>query len=588
MQDNNVVFDILIVGAGLAGCSAAIAAREAGLSVAVLSKLHPLRSHSGAAQGGINAALYEKDTKKHQEDTLRGSDYLADLDAVEKLCESAPGTVYRLEQWGAVFSRTEDGSIARRPFGGQNPHRTCYAKDRTGLTCLQTLYERCEKLKVNFFPEWYVLDLLIDPAENRAYGAAAFHLKDTRLTLFNAGAVVLATGGYARAFEVNSNAHANTGDALSLALRRGLPLEDMEFVQFHPTGLAGSGVLFSEAARGEGGYLLNAEGERFMERYDPGSMELAPRDVLSRAVETEILEGRGAGRGKKAVYVDVRHLGKELIHSRLPELYDLALTFQDTDMTEKPILVAPTAHYSMGGVPTDLFGRVLSGGSAGRRAAEADVYHSGRPVAGLYAAGECACVSVHGANRLGGNSLLEAAVFGRSAGETAAADIEAGPGKTRPRPADSADLENARGELARLFDGPGKADQYIVRRQLIRSMTKNAGIFRTREGLEEQKKTLRSLRGRFAKVRISDRSRCYNTELIEAIELGHMLDYCCAVVEAAAAREESRGAHFRTDFPKKNDRKWKRHSLAAFSGNEVTVTYAPVRGVQTREAKEKV
>jgi succinate dehydrogenase / fumarate reductase flavoprotein subunit len=586
MQDNVLTFDILIVGAGLAGCSAAIAAREAGLSAAVLSKLHPLRSHSGAAQGGINAALYEGDTKNHQEDTLRGGDYLGDLDAVEKLCKTAPETVYRLEQWGTVFSRTEDGAIAQRPFGGQNPHRTCYAKDRTGLTCLQTLYERCEKLGVLFFPEWYVIDLLLDTAENRAYGAAAFHLGETRLRIFNARAVILATGGYARAFEVNSNAHANTGDALSLALRNGLPLEDMEFVQFHPTGLAGSGILFSEAARGEGGYLLNAEGERFMERYDPGNMELAPRDILSRAVETEILEGRGIGRGKKAVYLDVSHLGREVIHKRLPELYDLALTFQNVDMTEEPVLVAPTAHYSMGGIPTDLSGQVIGVPDRHKGSAESISPAGGAgdsrtgdgcagltPVTGLYAAGECACVSVHGANRLGGNSLLEAVVFGRTAGETAAAEIE----ELRLRRADSSGLETARNELVRLFDGPGKADQYAVRRELNRSMTKNAGIFRTAGGLEEQKKTLRSLRRRFATIRIRDRSTCFNTELIEALELGHMLDYSLAIVDAASAREESRGAHFRSDFPKKDDRKWRRHSLVQLRDGEGPVSYTPVR-----------
>ena len=553
--------DVLVIGAGLAGCSAAIAAREAGLTTTVLSKVHPLRSHSGAAQGGINAALYEADTLKHQEDTLRGGDYLGDADAVEELCSEAPDAVYRLERWGALFSRTRERRIAQRPFGGQSPHRTCYAKDRTGLTCLQTLYERADKLGVRFFPEWYVLDVLMDRAENRVYGAAAFSLRETRVRLFGARAVVLATGGYARAYAVNSNAHANTGDALSLVLRKGLPLEDMEFVQFHPTGLAESGILMSEAARGEGGYLINARGERFMEKYDPSRMELAPRDVVSRAIETEILEGNGVGPGKKAVYLDVRHLGEAAVRDRLPELHDLALSFQGEDLITEPVRIAPTAHYSMGGIPTDLSGRVT-------------------PVRGFYAAGECACVSVHGANRLGGNSLLEAVVFGKSAGETAAAEVAGLPKRT------VGPLEGyaAQSEINRLFEGPGRDDQYKIRKRLAQTMTRNVGIFRTGESLEAARAELLRLRDRYRKIRVKDRSTCFNTELQEALQLGHMLDYCTAIAEAAYAREESRGAHFRRDFPSRDDSRWKRHSFVRFSGGdagEAEIDYTPVRGRRT-------
>ena len=558
-------FDAVIVGAGGAGLRAALELGQVG-SVAVLSKLYPTRSHTGAAQGGIGAALgnVEEDLWEwHMFDTVKGGDYLTDQNAAEVLAREAIETVYELEHWGLPFDRTADGKIAQRPFGGHTHHfgqgpvrRSCYAADRTGHMILQTLYQQCIGRNVQFFDEYHVLDLLIQ--DGVACGVIAHQILTSEIHTFRAKAVLLATGGMGRLFKISSNAHALTGDGPAIAWRRGVPLEDMEFFQFHPTGIYRMGILITEAVRGEGGILLNGEGERFMNRYSPTLLDLAPRDIVSRAIYLEVREGRGIN-GEDYVSLDASHLGRHVVETKLPDIADFCRTYLGVDPAVEPMPVQPTAHYAMGGIPTDVDGRVV-------------IDEVNTPLPGFYAAGECACVSVHGANRLGTNSLVDLMVFGRRAGRDMARYVREH--DFLPLPAEPEC--QACDEVSSLLGGTGAERVADIRTALQEVMMDNVGVFRVEEQMQAAIDKIHELQERYRKVGIKDKGKTFNTELLEAIELGYLLDLAEVTAASALARQESRGAHSREDYPQRDDENWLRHTLAYRVGKEVKLEYKPV------------
>ena len=568
-------YDALIIGAGGAGLMAALQLSSHG-RVAVISKLYPTRSHTGAAQGGIGAALgnHEEDHWEwHMFDTVKGGDYLADQDAVEILCREAIETVYDLEHWGLPFSRTPEGKIAQRPFGGHTREfgkspvrRSCYAADRTGHMILQTMYQQCLKNQVHFYDEYQVLDLLVE--QGRCAGVVALCLATGELHTFRAKAVIFATGGCGRMFSVTSNAHALTGDGMGVVLRRGIPLEDMEFFQFHPTGIYRMGILLSEAARGEGSILRNKDGERFMERYAPTLLDLAPRDMVSRAMYREIREGRGIG-GKNYLHLDMTHLGREVLDMKLPDITDFVRTYLGIEPAKELIPVQPTAHYSMGGIPTDLDGRVV-------------VDEKNTPLPGLYAAGETACVSVHGANRLGTNSLVDILVFGRRSGRHAARFIK----ENELPPLSEKPEERSRAIVAGLLSSQGQERGADLRDTLQHEMMDKASVFRDAGTLMAMREKLKEIRSRYANVKIEDRSRKYNTQLLEIFELGILIDLADVLVEGALARQESRGAHSREDFPERDDANFLKHTLAYLGPKGIDLAYKPVT-ITKFEPKER-
>jgi succinate dehydrogenase / fumarate reductase flavoprotein subunit len=564
-------FDTLIIGAGGGGLRAALHLSSADAHVAVVSKVFPTRSHTVAAQGGVNAALANVRPDNwhwHMFDTVKGSDYLGDQDAIEYMCRAAPQAVYELEHFGVPFSRLDDGRIYQRQFGGQSMNfggeqaaRTCAAADRTGHAILQSLYQQNIRARTHFFDEYFAIDLIKDH-EGYLLGAVVMNIANSELLLIEAKTTLLATGGAGQLFRTNTNALINTGDGMAMALRAGIPLQDMEFFQFHPTGIAGKGMLISEAVRGEGGYLVNADGERFMEHYAPNAKDLASRDVVSRAIATEVREGRGCGEHRDHVLLKVDHLGAETVHQRLPGICDMVRTFLGTDPAESPIPVAPTAHYTMGGIPTNRFGQVVVPLQHGPE----------EPVPGLYAAGECACVSVHGANRLGGNSLLDILVFGRAAANHIVDYLHENR-YHKPCPTDGADPALAR--LARWEQqGDGETVDHL-RTELAQIMEENCGVFRTEEVMQDGLDKVTALSGRMGDVRLTDHSKIFNTARIEALELENLMDVALATVASALQRKESRGAHSRIDYPDRNDVQWLRHSL--YHRDTRTVDYKPVR-----------
>jgi len=581
-------FDAIVVGAGGSGMRAALELARANLKVAVLTKVFPTRSHTVAAQGGIAAPLAnstEDNWHWHMYDTVKGADYLGDQDAIEYMCRRAIEVVVELEHMGMPFDRLENGKIYQRPFGGHTQNygtpkmamRACAAADRTGHAMLHTLYQQNVRANTQFFVEWMALDLILDPQDGAVVGVTALEMETGEVFVLQAKAILLATGGAGRIFFSSTNAFINTGDGLGMAARARLPLEDMEFYQFHPTGVYGAGVLITEGVRGEGGYLLNKNGERFMERYAPNAKDLASRDVVSRAMTTEIKEGRGCGPEADHVMLKLDHLGPEVINQRLPGIREIAVKFANVDPIREPIPVVPTAHYMMGGIPTNYMGQVVAPEGASKEAI----------VPGLYAAGECACVSVHGANRLGTNSLLDLVVFGKASGEQVLKDLALQPKPHRSLPKDAGEATRAR--LARLDSANGGERVVDVLNDLRRTMQAHCGVFRFPDDLTEGVRKIKTIAERALRTFIQDKSRVFNTARVEALELDNLVEVAMATIVSAEARKESRGAQARSDFPERDDRNWMKHTLWYKEGNRLD--YKPVHlrplSVETMEPKAR-